>query len=157
MAYAIKLFDVLLQKYPTSPRSLYGKAHALDLYADRKKSNDLLQQSINYYLQTLELTYTPEHLFQLAAERCINRLRFIGKFKIYRQRLIGQIYRKLQTRHRCPQKTNYPISKRTEASKSTGRYLFDYESVSFLYCQLSIAHHARAFCASIVELVNQMT
>lgn len=77
-AYAIKLFDVILQKHPNSSRSLYGKAQALDLLADKKRCNNLLQQAIAMYLQVLHLDNVPDKLFESTADRCIDRMRFIG-------------------------------------------------------------------------------
>jgi aspartate beta-hydroxylase len=79
-AYAIKLFDVLLQNYSSSPRSLYGKAQALDVLADQKRSNEILQKAIATYFKLLDLEDVPDPLFEAAAERCINRLRFMGNY-----------------------------------------------------------------------------
>ncbi|RZC37165.1 aspartyl/asparaginyl beta-hydroxylase, partial [Asbolus verrucosus] len=79
-AYAIKLFDALLQNYSFSPRSLYGKAQALDMLAEQKRSNDILQKAIAFYLKVLDLKDVPDILFKAAAERCINRMRFMGNY-----------------------------------------------------------------------------
>ncbi|KAJ8923777.1 hypothetical protein NQ315_010359 [Exocentrus adspersus] len=80
-AYAIKLFDKILQKHPSSPRSLYGKALSLDYLADQRRSNDILQQALTYYTQLLNVQDVPNALFEMAAERSINRMRFVGQYR----------------------------------------------------------------------------
>ncbi|XP_044257541.1 aspartyl/asparaginyl beta-hydroxylase isoform X3 [Tribolium madens] len=99
-AYALKLFDALLQNYSSSPRSLYGKAQALDVLAEQKRSNELLQKAIDAYLKILELKDVPNVLFEAAAERCINRMRFIGNYN----RAIEVHYKLIA---RFPQKTHH--------------------------------------------------
>ncbi|KAJ8972011.1 hypothetical protein NQ317_000657 [Molorchus minor] len=79
-AFAIKLFDNLLQKYPSSPRSKYGKALALDYLADQKRSNEILEEALNYYIELLNTENVPDALFIEAAERCINKMRFVGQY-----------------------------------------------------------------------------
>lgn len=80
-AYANIMFDALLKKYPFSPRSLHGKAKALDVLAEEKQSNELLLQSLGYYLRALKAPEVPDQLFVTIAERYINRARFIGQYK----------------------------------------------------------------------------
>ncbi|KAJ8934850.1 hypothetical protein NQ314_013121 [Rhamnusium bicolor] len=80
-AYAIKLFDKILQKYPSSPRSIYGKALALDYLADQRRSNEILEQALKIYIHLLNTENVPHALFEMAAERCINRMRFVGQYK----------------------------------------------------------------------------
>lgn len=80
-AYAIKLFDNILQKYPSSPRSIYGKALSLDYLADQRRSNEILQQALNHYTQVLNTENVPDALFKMVAERCINRMRFVGQYR----------------------------------------------------------------------------
>nr|XP_015833407.1 PREDICTED: aspartyl/asparaginyl beta-hydroxylase isoform X3 [Tribolium castaneum] len=99
-AYALKLFDALLQNYSSSPRSLYGKAQALDVLAEQKRSNELLQKAIEAYLKVLDLDQVPDILFEAAAERCINRMRFIGNYN----RAIEVHYKLIA---RFPQKTHH--------------------------------------------------
>ncbi|KRT84459.1 Tetratricopeptide repeat-containing protein, partial [Oryctes borbonicus] len=77
---ALKLLTKFLENHPDSPRALYGMAHALDLWAERKRSNEILQESIQFYLQVLNAQNVPDALFLIAAERCINRMRFIGNY-----------------------------------------------------------------------------
>lgn len=79
-AYANKMFETLLDKYPLSPRSLYGKAKALDILAEKRKSNELLKQALNYYLKALNAPDVPDPLFVVLADRFIDRARFMGKF-----------------------------------------------------------------------------
>lgn len=73
---------MLLQQFPSSPRCLYGKAQALDLLAEEQRSNEFLQKAIQLYLRVLNAKDVPDALFQVAADRCINRMRFIGKMVI---------------------------------------------------------------------------
>lgn len=70
---------MLLQQFPSSPRCLYGKAQALDLLAEEQQSNEFLQKAIQLYLRVLNAKDVPDALFEVAADRCINRMRFIGK------------------------------------------------------------------------------
>lgn len=74
----MSLFNKILELYPHSPRALYGKAKCLDLLADIKQSNKILQESIDYYLKVVTSPTSPEELFRIAAEKCIERMRFIG-------------------------------------------------------------------------------
>ena len=76
---ALNLYTKILEKHPNSPRALYGKARALDLLAEQKQSNQLLLESISFYQQVLEKKNLLDDLFMVVAERCINRLRFIGR------------------------------------------------------------------------------
>ncbi|GJQ67496.1 hypothetical protein Trydic_g5136 [Trypoxylus dichotomus] len=77
---ALSLFTKFLKNRPDSPRALYGKAQALDSLAEKKRSNEVLQESIQFYLQVLNVNNVPDALFVNAAERCINRMRFIGNY-----------------------------------------------------------------------------
>ncbi|KAF5281130.1 hypothetical protein FQR65_LT02996 [Abscondita terminalis] len=77
--FALTLFNRILEMHPSSPRGFYGKSRSLDALAEKRKSNKLLEEAINAYQQVLKLKDVPDVLFQLAAERCINRMRFRGK------------------------------------------------------------------------------
>lgn len=79
-AFALTLFNNILEKSPLSPRAFYGKARSLDALAERKKSNKLLDEAIIAYHQVLKLKDVPDALFQMVAERCINRARFRGVY-----------------------------------------------------------------------------
>lgn len=78
-ASANKMFEALLDRYPFSPRLLYGKATALDILAEEKKSNELLNEALSYYLRTLNTPSVPDKLFIIVAERYIDRARFMGE------------------------------------------------------------------------------
>ncbi|XP_050314823.1 aspartyl/asparaginyl beta-hydroxylase isoform X2 [Anthonomus grandis grandis] len=80
-AYANKLFDKLLDKYPLSPRVLYGKARALDIMAEEHQSNDILNKALHFYSKALNVPNVPDTLFLLIAERYIDRATFIGQYK----------------------------------------------------------------------------
>lgn len=77
------MFEALLEQYPLSPRSLYGKARALDILAEKKQSNDLLHEALSYYARVLNAPRVPDDLFIISAERYIDRARFMGEcFKL---------------------------------------------------------------------------
>ncbi|KAH1023489.1 hypothetical protein HUJ04_012686 [Dendroctonus ponderosae] len=80
-AYANKMFEALLEQYPLSPRSLYGKARALDILAEKKQSNDLLYEALTFYARVLNAPKVPDRLFIISAERHIDRARFMGQYK----------------------------------------------------------------------------
>ncbi|XP_066158756.1 aspartyl/asparaginyl beta-hydroxylase isoform X2 [Euwallacea fornicatus] len=80
-AYANKMFEALLDQYPLSPRSLYGKAKALDNLAEEQQSNDILSEALTYYLRALNTPSVPNRLYIQIADRYINRARFIGQYK----------------------------------------------------------------------------
>jgi aspartate beta-hydroxylase len=70
----------ILRTNPSSPRALYGRAQALDRLAEKKHSNSLLQEAIDAYERVLALgASVPDKLYQQAAERCVNRMRFKGE------------------------------------------------------------------------------
>lgn len=54
---------------------------ALDNLADQRRSNEILKQALKVYLQLLQLDseLVPSELFIKAAEKCINRMRFLGE------------------------------------------------------------------------------
>ncbi|KAF5294748.1 hypothetical protein FQA39_LY00232 [Lamprigera yunnana] len=79
-AYALILFNKILEKQPFSPRATYGKAQSFDALAEKKKSNKLLEESIITYQQVLKFKDVPDILFQMAAYRVINRMRFRGVY-----------------------------------------------------------------------------
>lgn len=87
-ALAIALFDKILQKFPSSPRSLYGKALALDDLADKKRSNEILEKALQLYEKVLKADKVPTALFNLVADRCINRLRFLGNLNYFLLKLL---------------------------------------------------------------------
>nr|XP_022915654.1 aspartyl/asparaginyl beta-hydroxylase isoform X1 [Onthophagus taurus] len=77
---ALTLFIKILEDHPGSPRALYGRARALDQLAEKKRSNEILQESIKYFAKVLNAKYVPDALFLAAAKRCIERMRFIGNY-----------------------------------------------------------------------------
>lgn len=65
--------------YPQSAAVQYGLANALDTLADMNRSNVLLRRAIAEYEKYIELgSKLNDTEFKLAAERCIERMRFIG-------------------------------------------------------------------------------
>lgn len=81
-AYAVKLFDKILEKFPSSPRSIYGKALALNRLADQKRSNEILYSAIRMYTKLLNMPDVPDDLYQEAVEKSIKVMRFVGSRKI---------------------------------------------------------------------------
>ncbi|XP_069678126.1 aspartyl/asparaginyl beta-hydroxylase isoform X6 [Periplaneta americana] len=77
---ALQAFSAILKKNPNSPRAHYGMAQALDRMAEKQHSNLLLQKAIDAYEKVLSLgASVPDKLYHLAADRCINRMRFKGQ------------------------------------------------------------------------------
>lgn len=74
------MFEKILEKYPSSPRGLYGLAQALDAFAEIKRSNELLEEAVATYLKISDLENVPDDLYKHAMERCIDRVRFRGKY-----------------------------------------------------------------------------
>ncbi|KAL3290047.1 hypothetical protein HHI36_023418 [Cryptolaemus montrouzieri] len=74
------MFEKILEKYPSSPRGFYGLAQSLDVLAEIKKSNELLEEAITNYLKVSELKNVPAALYKIALERCIDRMRFRGRY-----------------------------------------------------------------------------
>ncbi|XP_053963589.1 aspartyl/asparaginyl beta-hydroxylase isoform X2 [Anastrepha ludens] len=79
-AEAIKRFDQLARQYPDKPQVFLAQARLLDKLADRKHSNDLLSQALQAYKRYLALdgAITDNVEFRIVAERCIERMRFMG-------------------------------------------------------------------------------
>lgn len=76
---ALRRFEGLVNKYPKSPRAMYGKAQSLDKLADLKQSNDVLQQSIEAYSRVVDLPDCPLELKRRVMRRQADRLSFLGK------------------------------------------------------------------------------
>lgn len=90
-AYAVKLFDKILETYPSSPRSIYGKALALDRLGHHRKSNEILYKAIQEYTKLLKKAVdVPNALYSDAVEKTIKIMRFVGS-RMYLQHLIIKI------------------------------------------------------------------
>lgn len=77
--FALTHFERLRQMHPTSAAVQYGLAKALDILAELNRSNVLLRRAIDEYQKYLGLgNKLNDTQFKLAAERCIERMRFIG-------------------------------------------------------------------------------
>ncbi|CAH3149306.1 unnamed protein product [Porites lobata] len=76
---ALRKFEGLVNKYPKSPRALYGKAQSLDKLADLKQSNEVLQQSIEAYGNVVTLPDCPLELKRRVMRRQADRLSFLGR------------------------------------------------------------------------------
>lgn len=63
----------------------YGRAKALDDLAASRKDNRLLRQSIAAHERlVLQLGEgLPDHVFRAMGDRCVELMRFIGKFVLY--------------------------------------------------------------------------
>ncbi|XP_050025800.1 aspartyl/asparaginyl beta-hydroxylase-like isoform X1 [Dermacentor andersoni] len=77
---ALEKFKRLLQTHPQSPRANYGKALALEKVAELRKSNSILEQSIQAYLEVMKLPKVPSELYLRAGNKAVDRMRFRGIF-----------------------------------------------------------------------------
>jgi len=74
---ALTLFEKILQTHPTSAAAQYGLAKTLDILADLNRSK-ILKRAINEYQKYIEFgAKLNDTEFKVAAERCIERMRFI--------------------------------------------------------------------------------
>ncbi|XP_017476483.1 PREDICTED: uncharacterized protein LOC108366554 isoform X2 [Rhagoletis zephyria] len=79
-AEAVKGYGQLAQRYPDKPQAFLGQANALDKLAELQRSNHLLSEALQAYKRYLALgsAITNNAQFRAAAERCIERMRFMG-------------------------------------------------------------------------------
>jgi len=75
---AMSQFDKILRHYPTSPRAQFGKAQALILLAEQRRSNAILEQAIDECLKILALDDVKKELFIRAGMLCADRQSFRG-------------------------------------------------------------------------------
>lgn len=75
---AVQKFDKILQKYPDSPRALWGKGLSTDKLAEQKRSNQLLEEAINLMDRALRLSDIPEKLLLQVATKLASRQAFRG-------------------------------------------------------------------------------
>ncbi|XP_028424802.1 aspartyl/asparaginyl beta-hydroxylase isoform X3 [Perca flavescens] len=78
---ALRAFEALVQQHPQSPRARYGKAQAEDALADKLRSNDMLQRSINTYREASELPDVTSDLLRAALKRRAERQQFLGRMR----------------------------------------------------------------------------
>uniref|UniRef100_A0A665VGQ9 Uncharacterized protein n=1 Tax=Echeneis naucrates TaxID=173247 RepID=A0A665VGQ9_ECHNA len=78
---ALRAFETLVQRYPQSPRSRYGKAQAEDDLAEKLRSNDMLQRAINSYREAAELPDVTSDLLRAALKRRAERQQFLGRMR----------------------------------------------------------------------------
>lgn len=76
---AVYKFETLANKYPKSPRAMYGKAQSLDKLSELKQSNEILQQCIDAYGKVTEIPDCPIELKRRVVQRQADRLSFLGK------------------------------------------------------------------------------
>lgn len=89
---ALTQFEQIRQTYPTSTAAQYGVAKALDELAELKRSNALVKRAIDEYKTYISLgAKLNDTEFKVAAERCINRMRFIGNV-FYHLNCLAQFY-----------------------------------------------------------------
>lgn len=84
---ALILFETILQTHPNSAAAQYGKVKSLDRLADLNRSNSMLKRAIDGYRQLIESdgNRLNDTIFKEAAERCVERMRFIGEPQKYRR------------------------------------------------------------------------
>ncbi|XP_031141132.2 aspartyl/asparaginyl beta-hydroxylase isoform X1 [Sander lucioperca] len=78
---ALRAFETLVQQHPQSPRARYGKAQAEDALAEKLRSNDMLQRSINTYREAAELPDVTSDLLRAALKRRAERQQFLGRIR----------------------------------------------------------------------------
>ncbi|KAL6490424.1 hypothetical protein MHYP_G00007690 [Metynnis hypsauchen] len=76
---ALRAFEALVQKYPQSPRSRYGKAQAEDDMAEKLRSNEMLLKAVNTYKEAADLPDAPADLIKATLKRCADRQQFLGR------------------------------------------------------------------------------
>ncbi|XP_054089651.1 uncharacterized protein LOC105209240 isoform X2 [Zeugodacus cucurbitae] len=79
-AIAVKRFAELVQRFPDRPAVFLGQATVLDKLSERQRSNTLLTQALLAYKRYFALgnAVTDHAQFRATAERCIERMRFMG-------------------------------------------------------------------------------
>ena len=92
---ALKAFEQIVGKFPSSVRAHYGLAMSLDQLADEQRSNQLLTQSIKEYEKVWELSdlANPSDILRPAVDRLANRYAFMGqsgKAVMYLKRYLNQ-------------------------------------------------------------------
>ena len=75
---AIRKYDAILQTSLASPRAHYGKGLTLDKLGFKHKSNEYLEEAINFLSRTLSLPDVPDELFKMAGRRLADRQQFRG-------------------------------------------------------------------------------
>ncbi|XP_042866842.1 titin-like isoform X2 [Penaeus japonicus] len=93
---ALNSFGAILHRLPQSARALYGRACSLDRLAEVERSNSRLEQAIATYRSVIDMAdehpeLVPLPLLRMAAEKCIERMRFrgfMGKAVRVQQRLL---------------------------------------------------------------------
>ncbi|KAM9166677.1 aspartyl/asparaginyl beta-hydroxylase isoform 5-T5 [Pangshura tecta] len=78
---AAKAFEVLVSKYPQSPRARYGKAQCEDDLAEKMRSNEILQKAINTFQEVASLPDVPADLVKLSLKRQADRQQFLGHMR----------------------------------------------------------------------------
>ncbi|XP_077666347.1 aspartyl/asparaginyl beta-hydroxylase isoform X2 [Eretmochelys imbricata] len=78
---AVKAFEILVSKYPQSPRARYGKAQCEDDLAEKMRSNEILQKAINTFEEVASLPDVPADLVKLSLKRQADRQQFLGHMR----------------------------------------------------------------------------
>lgn len=77
---SLSLYTKLMEQMPNNVLIKHGRAKALDHLAEKKRSNDLLQDAITSYIDLLQSSDISNDLFVQVADRCIDRIRFRGHY-----------------------------------------------------------------------------
>ncbi|XP_032078465.1 aspartyl/asparaginyl beta-hydroxylase isoform X2 [Thamnophis elegans] len=78
---ALRAFEALVSKYPQSPRARYGKAQSEDDFAEKMRSNEILQRSITTYGEVANLPNVPDVLVKMTLKRRADRQQFLGRMR----------------------------------------------------------------------------
>ena len=111
---ALRKYDNILRKHPTSPRAQLGRASTLDKMSAQKRSNDLLELSIKgYHNLLMDSSDAPPELIITAGRRLADRQQFRGlcwwrwcwcfceSVPLCCCAIIFSKYRRLATQHSC--------------------------------------------------------
>lgn len=79
--HALILYETILQTHLHSTAARYGQAKALDRLSELQRSNSMLKRAIDVYRKLIEGDgdQLNDTVLKEAAERCIERMRFIGR------------------------------------------------------------------------------
>ncbi|XP_031439869.2 aspartyl/asparaginyl beta-hydroxylase isoform X1 [Clupea harengus] len=78
---ALRAFEGLVQKYPQSPKSRYGRAQTEDDLAEKMRSNEMLLKAVNSYREVAEIPDAPAPLVKAALKRRAERQTFLGRMR----------------------------------------------------------------------------
>ncbi|XP_041469732.1 serine/arginine repetitive matrix protein 1-like isoform X2 [Lytechinus variegatus] len=76
---ALYKYEDIIKRFPNSAKALMAKAQLLDMLAEERRSNDLLDGAIQSYRQAADAPHCPRDIKRAALARMGDRLSFFGK------------------------------------------------------------------------------